>query len=297
MPQFRKPSLRHKRRDPYGERLKKHRASLSPSLLTVAEFIDGHRHAVLGKSALDIARETGTSDATVIRAIQMLGFDGLVDLKETLEAYLGQTDSPAEKMSATTEELVDDVDSAIDFVLADQANAMAALSTPDNRRNMAEAVRLAAAAGKIGFFGIGASGIIAEYASRLFLRSGYRSYTLNRTGISLAEQILEMAEEDVLFMMLHGRPHREAMAAIYEAERLRVPIVMIVGKPDTVLLKHAAARILLPRAKSEHVALHAPALCCVEALMLGLASIDQDRTLSSIDRLLEIRQQIRPSKR
>ena len=68
----------NRRRDQYGERLRKRRATLSPSLLTVAEYIDGHRHAVLGKSALDIARETGTSDATVIRAIQMLGFDGLI---------------------------------------------------------------------------------------------------------------------------------------------------------------------------------------------------------------------------
>ncbi|WP_341487632.1 MurR/RpiR family transcriptional regulator [Pararhizobium sp. A13] len=297
MPQPRRPQSRHKRRDSYGERLKKHRNSLSPSLLNVAEYIDGHRHAVLGKSALEIARDTGTSDATVIRAIQMLGFDGLLDLKDTLEAYLGHTDSPSEKMASTVEVLVDGADSAIDFVLADQANAMTALSSPENRKNLAEAARLAATALRIGFFGIGASGIIAEYAARLFLRSGYLSYTLNRTGISLAEQLLELQEGDVLLMMLHGRPHREAMATIYEAERLQVPIIMVVGKADTVLLKHAATQIVLPRAKSEHVALHAPALSCVEALMLTLTTMDQQRTLSSIDRLIEIRQQIRPSKR
>ncbi|MCX8995537.1 MurR/RpiR family transcriptional regulator [Rhizobiaceae bacterium BDR2-2] len=291
------PPAHIRRRDPYGERLRKRRASLSPSLLTVADYIDGHRHAVLGKSALEIARETGTSDATVIRAIQMLGFDGLIDLKDTLEAYLGQTDSPSEKMAATTGTLVDDVDSCLDFVLEDQANALAALSSPDNRRNMAQAVSLLASARRIGVFGIGASGIIAAYAARLFLRSGYPSYTLDRTGILLAEQIIQMDGGDVLMMLLHARPHREAMAAIAEAERLSIPVIMIVGKEDTVLLKHAAAHIVIPRARSEHVALHAPTLCCVEALMLGLAGRDKNRTLATIDRLLDVRQQIRPSKR
>lgn len=262
-----------------------------------AEFIDGHRHAVLGKSALEIARETGTSDATVIRAIQTLGFDGLVDLKSTLEAFLGQTDSPSEKMAATADDLVDGIDSAIDFVLTDQTNAMAALASPENRSQMAFAAKLAASAKKIGFFGNGASGIIAEYAARLFLRSGYPSYVLNRTGMSLAEQIVQIERGDVLIMMLHGRPHREALATIAEAERLRVPIVLIVGKADTVLLKHATAQIVLPRAKSEHIALHAPALTCVETLMLTLVAENQQRTLASIDRLLDIREHIRPNKR
>lgn len=86
-----------RRIDRYGERLKKRRDQLSPGLVTVADYIDGHRHAVLSKSALEIAFDTGTSDATVIRAIQALGFRGLIDLKETLKAYLGETDSPSRK--------------------------------------------------------------------------------------------------------------------------------------------------------------------------------------------------------
>jgi len=291
------PAPRNRRRDQYGERLRKRRTVLSPSLLTVADYIDGHRYAVLGKSALDIARETGTSDATVIRAIQMLGFDGLIDLKDTLAAHIGQTDSPSEKMALTTDEIGRGVDAAIDFMLEDQKHALAALSSDENRRGIGEAVRILSRAKRIGVFGIGASGIIATYAARLFMRSGYPSYSLNSTGIMLAEQLLEMAEGDVVVAMMHGRVHNEGMAVITEAARLSVPIVLIVGKIDSPLLKHAAAHIVIPRAKSEHVALHAPMLTCVETIMLGLAATDRDRTLASIDRLMEIRQQVRPSKR
>ena len=286
-----------RRIDRFGERLKNRRASLSPSLLSVADYIDQHRHAVLGKSALEIAAETGTSDATVIRAIQALGFEGLLDLKDTLEAHIGETDSPSEKMAATTEELKNSVNSAIDFVIHDHRNAMEALSSAANREGIKDAVGLLLNAKRIGIFGIGASGVLATYAARLFSRNGYPAYALNLTGIALAEQLLTMEEGDALVMMAYGRAHREGMTTIGEAERLGIPIVMLLGQEDTVLRKHADASIVIPRAKIEHVALHGPTLVCLESIMLALATAARETTLQSLDRLLTLRSSIRPSKR
>ncbi|QWW70675.1 MurR/RpiR family transcriptional regulator [Rhizobium sp. WYJ-E13] len=286
-----------RRIDRFGERLKNRRASLSPSLLSVVDYIDQHRHAVLGKSALEIASETGTSDATVIRAIQALGFEGLVDLRDTLEAHIGETDSPSEKMAATTRELASSADSAIDFVVNDHRSALDALSSPANRAEMGKVISVIRDAKRIGVFGIGASGILATYAARLFSRNGYPSYALNLTGIALAEQLLTMEEGDALILMAHGRPHREGMTTIAEAQRLGIPIVMLVGQEDTVLRKHAEASIVIPRAKSDHVSLHGPTLVCIEAIMLALAGSARERTLESLDRLLTLRTAIRPSKK
>ncbi|UHS63414.1 MurR/RpiR family transcriptional regulator [Agrobacterium vaccinii] len=297
MVSMRSPVLKKRHIDRFGERLKKKRDALSPGLLAVAEYIDRHRHAVLAKSALEIGREIGTSDATVIRAIQALGFEGLVDLKDTLEAHLGETDSPSEKMAATTDDLLDDTNSAIDFVVADMGHAMAALSSPDNRQAMATAVTVLSAATKIGVFGIGASGVVALYASRNFIRSGFPSYALDRTGIMLAEQLLQMETGDVLLVLAQGRPHREVMTTITEAQRLSIPIIAIVGKEDSALAQHACVTLVLPRAKNEKVAMHGASLVCIEALTLALAGKNRDRTLSTLDRLVELRNQIRPNKR
>lgn len=290
------PSKMH-RIDRYGERLRKRRNQLSPSLLSVAEYIDGHRHAVLSKSALEIGFATGTSDATVIRALQALGFRGLVDLKDTLEAYLGQTDSPIEKMAATTDVLNGNSDAAIDFVVENQRAAMDALSSPDNRAALALATQLLAASQAIGVFGIGASGIIADYAARLFARSGFRSYALNNTGIALAEQLLTMEKGHALLMLLHGRPHREALAAINEAKRLDVPVILVLSQSESVLRQHAAACLIMPRAKSDHVALHAPSLVVMETIALALAATAEERTLETLNRLVELRGAIRQDKR
>ncbi|MBO0661896.1 MurR/RpiR family transcriptional regulator [Jiella sp. MQZ9-1] len=282
-------------KDRFAEQLAKRRDRLSPSLLRVAEFIDAHRHRVLGLSALEIGFEAGASDATVIRAIQSLGFSGLRELKDVLEAWLGETDSPIEKMAATLRDVDGQVDQAIDFVLQSNCRTIEALASEDNRKAIAGMARRLVEAQEICFCGIGASGLIADYAARLFSRSGLRSYALNATGIALAEQLMAMREGQLLIMLLHGRAHREAMAAIAEAERLNIPIVMFLGKQGSPLRDHAKEAVILPRAKSERIALHAPSLIAVELLHIAYSAMRPDETLRSLDRLIELRGMIRPT--
>ncbi|TRW99379.1 MurR/RpiR family transcriptional regulator [Paracoccus sp. M683] len=288
---------RHHGTDRFSDRLRKRRASLSPSLLNVLDYIDGNRHAVLGKSALEIGFAAGTSDATVIRAIQTLGFQGLVDLKDTLEAWLGETDSPVEKLASTATEIGRNTDAAIDFVIADQSHAIQAMSTDRNRAAMAKAVGLLRGARRIGLFGMQASGILASYAARIFQRHGFPSYALNASGILLAEELLEMQSGDVLVMLAQSRAHRESQTVIAEAQRLSVPIIMLLGREDSVLCKDAAVVLIVPRAKRDQFALHAPALVTLEAMALALASVEPDRTLASLQRLVDLRGQIRPTRR
>lgn len=289
------PPTPNRLKDRFGEQLAKRRERLSPGLLKVVEFIDAHRHRVLGLSALEIGFETGASDATVIRAIQALGFSGLRELKDVLEAWLGETDSPIEKMAATLRDVDGHVSHAIDFVLQTTAATVETLSSSENRQALSGITRLFTGAEAVAIFGIGASGIIADYGARLFSRSGVPSYALNATGISLAEQLLAMRPGQLLIMLLHGRAHREAMATIAEAERLNIPIVMVLGKADSPLRNHAAEVLVLPRAKSEHVALHAPSLIAIELLHITYSAVRPKATLDSLERLIELRTLIRPS--
>ena len=87
--------------DVYGERYRARAHTLSPHLLSVARYIHENRDVVLEHTAIEIAAATQTSDATVVRAIQALGFAGLRDLKQTMEHWFGPTVTSAEKMSTT----------------------------------------------------------------------------------------------------------------------------------------------------------------------------------------------------
>lgn len=284
-------------KDRFGEQLAKRRKQLSPGAAAVADFIDVNRHTVLGLSALEIGMETGMSDATVIRAIQSLGFTGLRDLKDTLTVWLGQVESPVEKMANTSQRLGADANAAIDFTIESQKAALDALGTEENRENTAKAIQLISEAKAVGLFGIAAGGILAEYGARLFTRSGIPGKVYNKTGVTLAESLLQMSEGDVLIMLMNGRAHREATTTLTEAKRLNIPIIMILGRADAPLRPQAAASIVLPRLKTDSVSLHSKTLFALEALHLGVSTLVPERSVASLDRLVTMRKSIRPFSR
>lgn len=284
-------------KDKFGENLKKHKDKLSPIGLRVADYIDQNRHGILGLSAHEIGIELGTSDATVIRSIQSLGFTGLRDLKDTLKRWLNLSESAVEKMSRTSSELGQGSDAAIDFVISGQRAALEALGSEENRAEAAKAVDLIVGAEAVGIFGIAASGIIADYAARLFSRSGIPGRAYNRTGVTLPESLLEMKRGDVLIMLLHGRAHREATTTLAEAKRLGNSVIMILGKPDAALRAQADACLVLPREKADKVALHSQTLFAIEALHLAVSTAAPQRSVETLNRLMVMRSEVRPFSR
>lgn len=284
------------RPDRFGARLNARRPILSPRMRVVADYIDQNRAMVLSRSAIDLARDTGVSDATVIRTVQALGFDGLVDLKQMLASLLGQSSTTVSKVSATIGQLQQDMNGVVDHVLQEHAHAQQALARPETRLALERAVAVLARARRIAVFGIGASGILASYAARLFARHGVPSYALNQTGIGLGEQLLEMAAGDAMIALLARNTHREIQAAMEEADRLGVPVVLITSHRQHSLAAACAQVVVLPRARAESIPLHGPTLSCLEMLMLGVAAADPARSLDSMNRLVRLRKTIRPAR-
>ena len=131
----------------------------------------------------------------------------------------------------------------------------------------------------------------------MFTRSGIPGKVYNRTGVTLAESLLQMSEGDVLIMLMNGRAHREATTTLTEAQRLNIPVIMILGRADAPLRPQAAASLVLPRHKADNVSLHSPALFTLEALHIGVSSLVAERSLATLDRLVTMRKSIRPFSR
>lgn len=282
-----------RRVDLLGDRFRARAHQLSPRLAAVAAYINEHRHAVLESTALEIAAATQSSDATVIRAIQALGFAGLRDLKQTIERFLGPAINSAEKMSTTVGALACDINASIDFVVEGHQRACEALSEPQNRAAMAEAVALLAEARQVAIFGIGASGVLAEYTARLLVRNGTPACALNRTGILLAEQLLQLQRGDVLIMMGQKSAHREGLTTLAEARRLGIPAILLTNAPDSRFSREAHVVINVPRGgENGKVPLHGSVLLCLEMLVMSLASTAPQKTMKSMKRIQELHRSI-----
>ena len=262
--------------DIYGERFRTRASQLTPGLRTVASYINEHREVVLEQTAMEIAATLNTSDATVIRAIQALGFAGLRDLKRTLEQWLGPALSSSEKMSTTVSNLTSDVNTAIDFVLEGHLYTCNVLSEPENRHALAQAVALL----------VQARQVLADYTARLFNRIGLPATALNRTGIGLAEQLIALQRGDVLIMMAQKSAHREGLTTLREARRLGIPVILLTNALDSRFSKDASIVIHVPRGDEKgKTPLHGTVLLCLEMIVWSVASAMPQRAVKTIKRI------------
>lgn len=283
------PALGRKTGDKLSDRIRLRSSGLSPSLLRVVSFIDANRLDAMTKSAVELGAAIGTSDATVIRAVQALGFDGLKDLKSELAVSFGHGQSPADNMARTFTGIGAEREAAVDRVLKDHREALEALSSPETRAQISAAVELLATAPRLGVFGLGPSSYLARYFALLVSRSGRLARVFDGSGSPLPDQLLHMRELDAMVMLAYGRPYKEAMAFIAEARRLRKPIVLVTDSVEKAFASQVSVMVLVHRGMAGRVALHGATFVCLEAIMLALASLDKALAIETLERLNELR--------
>ncbi len=278
--------------DPFAERLAARRALLTPAGRRVAQFIDRNRATVLASSAIELASNIGTSDATIVRSVQALGFAGLSELKKALVASVGRSSTPADDMRRTLDDVGEDTARAVDLVLETHAEALEALRATATRARIVAAVSALHPADRVLVFGIGPSAALASYVSMLLERSGRHSKTLNATGIMMADQLLDLRSGDAVLALAYGRAYREVIAVFAEARRLALPIVLVTDLADSKLERAADVVLAAQRGRAERVALHGATLVGLEALILGLAAANRERAMTALQRLNALRRAV-----
>jgi DNA-binding MurR/RpiR family transcriptional regulator len=263
----------------------------------VATFINKNRQVVLASSAAALGTRTGTSDATVVRTVQALGFAGLGDLKRAILNSIGQVSTPADNMRRTLGSLEKSTGHALDNVLRAHSEGVAVLRSKECRAQIAAGVQALDVSDRIAVFGIGPSAALATYVSVLLARCGRRSRTINATGSMLADQLLDLEPGDSLLILAYGRLYKEVSAVFAEAKSLGLKTVLVTEARDTPLARLADVAIAIPRGRPGQVALHGATLVGLEALVLSLAAAKPNDALASLDKLSHLRRAIDPQRK
>jgi DNA-binding MurR/RpiR family transcriptional regulator len=167
---------------------------LPPSEKKVAEFIINNPHSAISLTAAKLGEESRTSSAAVIRLCKSLGLTGFPDLKLRISGDLQK--SPAIQYSNIEP---GETQQAIVGKLTNNAlQALKETSELVNYEALAQAVEALQKADKIHFFGVGASGIIAQDAQQKFLRmnKAVSSFTDIHNA---AMYVANVGENDVVF--------------------------------------------------------------------------------------------------
>jgi DNA-binding MurR/RpiR family transcriptional regulator len=278
--------------DRFTDLTRQSRDRLSPAEQRVISFIDRNRAAALARSASQLAADIGTSNATVVRAVQNLGFKGLADLRRLIAADLDRAPTSTDNMRRTLAQVGESSELAASLVLESHLKALQKLQEPESKARLTSAVSSFAAAERIVLLGIGRAGSIASYVAVMLGRIGRRARAFTASGAGLADDLLDLRRGDVLVLLANGNPYKEAVTAIRQARLLGIQVVLVTESDTSKIAKRSDIVVPAPRGRTEHVSLHGTTLCVMEALVMGLAACDRDRTLLELDRFEDLRKQL-----
>lgn len=264
--------------------------ALSPSEQRVALCFLERREALVLGSASEIAALAGASDATVVRTARSLGFAGLADLREAALADLtSSAPTPERRLSRTLAETGDSAASALAHVVAAHEESLDALQAPGFEAQFAAAVDLLDAASRLHVFGIGPSGMMANYAALQFGRLGRKASALTASGVAIADGLLGVAPGDLVLMIAYAPIYREVAVTLDQAARLNVPVVLISDSLGPFVNGLVREILPVPRGRAGNLAMHGATLVVIEALITALASRSRETALASLEDLARLR--------
>lgn len=270
------------------------RQSLSAAATRLLDYIERYPNAVLVSSALELAAKIDASDATVIRSIQSLGFDGLPHLKTVIAEKLDQgSRTPVEKVGVTLRELTQETGRPpLQLVVEAYAKTLDRLSRPSPPEQFESAARLLDGASRIGLFGSGPLVRLAQQTATHLGRIGRASFAMEGTGHAFADALLGLQNGDAVVLLAYGKVHKESLLIKEELKRVGGKLVVITDNPTGRLAKDADAVLEVPRTSVGNMTLYGTILLALETLVLSLTQLGPDRAMETAHRLRDFRTEL-----
>ena len=191
----------------------------------IAEFLVKNPKKVILLSALDLGKEIGVSDASVLRFSKTMGFNKFNDFKNYIALELSET-SPDDRIVKNWDNFNSKNDIANKIVNADLENIKDFLLNVDfNEVN--EAVDAIAEAKKIYFLGIGSSRAISQFMFWHIKRLGFNAECVNEGGLGLYESFSHIKKGDVVIIFAFPRFLNDEVKAVKLAKEKKAKIITI----------------------------------------------------------------------
>lgn len=198
-------------------RLRSNTAPLSKKLRVVADYVLENAHEVQYQTITDLAFNTKTSEATVVRLCRDLGYKGYSDFRMALAVDLSQSANQSQpKMDGDICEV--SAQSAVDSLM-DTAKLI-------DRAALNRICELVHGAKFIGCVGVGASSIVGRYLAYRLVRIGKKAIMYEDTHLA-AMSAGQSVVGDAWFAISSSGSTKEVVHAATQAHQRGVPVVSL----------------------------------------------------------------------
>ena len=192
----------------------------SPKLKTVADFIVSNSDSAQYLTITELARDTMTSEAPVIRLCRDLGFKGYSDFRMALAIEISQPQ--ATKNNDVPKEDGDRIDDATQSAITSLQDTSALI----DRKQIDRICQMIHQADNIHCVGVGASSIVGRYLSFRLTRIGKSSTMFEDTHIA-AMRAVKSKPSDLLFAISSSGSTKDVVYAATRAKSQQSPVVSL----------------------------------------------------------------------
>jgi DNA-binding MurR/RpiR family transcriptional regulator len=252
----------------------------------VADFILRHPDELIYLTVTELAERTNTSESTVVRLCQKIGYKGYQEFKIVLARDLVE---PTTEIYAAIEP-DDDLSTVKQKVF--QANTQALRDTIEvlDDDMLGKAVDALSHAGRVDIYGVGGSGPLAGDAYHKFLKLGLRAVALS-DGDLMAMSSALLGPGDVALGISHTGASRDVTDALGRAKANGATTICITHRSSSPITKVADIQLVTAAKetafRSDASSSRIAQLTIIDTLYVGVAHKSHDRSLQMIEKTRE----------
>jgi DNA-binding MurR/RpiR family transcriptional regulator len=273
------------------EHFDRHRSSLSRSELAVAEhLVTLPIDILIFRSAEEIAAETGTSDATVIRTAKRLGFSGLPELKRLSSRVMAKTIPAADRLEHRFRATGDDLVKVAGQMFTEACEVLASTKDELDESALYSSVEMVEHADTVWCLGMGTSEIPAKHCATALSRIGIRTRCSGASGFVLANELIDLRQNDVVMMFHASREVAELQLVVDQIDAIGAKVILISGiQLREVYRDKVSAVLTCLGVRSKLASWNLSAIVLADIITYSVAVRNQDAALAAKKRLAVLR--------
>jgi DNA-binding MurR/RpiR family transcriptional regulator len=256
-----------------AERLEARRSGLSPRIRRVAEYLVDRPEFAATASASEIAEAAGVSDATVVRTVQLLGYNGLPDLRRSIAREL-EVRNPRDAFAERVGRIGGETTSALDKVLLNDIELLVQARATISSEAFGAAVEILGQAERVVIVGFGTPGMLAEMTALAFNRIAKRAHALTASGFRLADGLVGLSRGDAVLLLAPQRYLPEIDVLLDHTAAIGIPVVLVTEVLRGRLSGRVGETLVLPSTRGWSSTGGAVLVSVLEAVTLAVAATD-----------------------
>lgn len=266
------------------------RPRLSKSHKLIADYLlENYEHAAF-LSAAQLAKDTGTSEATVVRFASALGFSDYSQFRQLLQQLFRSRVSPALRMINKISNIQEKQDHVLVQFAEMEAHYIREVAHSISLEDFNRAVLLIANAKRVFVFGTGASKILTELLQIRLHRFGIHTIAIGETGRDMLEKMVLMKQDDVLIANGFLKLNAELAAVLKHAQQAGTRRILLTDIDVIDFSPYADIVFQVRRGPTHTFRSQAVPMTILNAFILALAMEKPEEKMETLRQLEQARE-------